>query len=172
MGKKSKILYWSCLIVNMVCFVLDLFLMDLLNLPIDIAVFRFSFPLSLMLIGALLIARAVSLKLDSSMFIGIILLFLGFLNGFSYVGQITFNLNTNQLWPYYLFAVSLACLITGMYFKDKLQLKLFILFLFFGLITLLFVQELIILSWYIALMILVFVVYFTINIVVNKRRGK
>ena len=62
--------------------------------------------------------------------------------------------------------------VIDMYFKDKLQLKLFILFLFFGLITLLFVQKLIILGWYIALMIFVFVVYFAINIMVNKKRGK
>jgi len=172
MGKKSKILYWSCLVVNLVCFVLDLFLLDLLNLPIEIAVFRFSFPASLILIGLLLIARAVTLKLDSSLFIGIILLLLGFLNGFSYVGEITFGLDINQLWPYYLFAVSIACLVTGMYFKNKLQLKLFILFLIFGLITLLFVQKLIILGWYIALMVFVFVVYFAINIISNKKRGK
>ena len=167
MGKKSKILYWSCLVVNLVCFVLDL-----LPFPTTIAFFRFSFPVSLMLIGLLLVARAVTLKLDSSLFIGIILFQLGFLNGFAYIGQITFGLNINQLWPYYLLAISLASLITGMYFKDKLQLKLFILFLFFGLITLLFVQKLIILGWYIALMILVFVVYFAINIIVNKKRGK
>ena len=167
MGKKSKILYWSCLIVNLICFILDL-----LPFPTSIAFFRFSFPVSLVLIGALLIARAVSLKLDSSLFIGIILLLLGFLNGFSYIGQITFGLDINELWPYYLFAVSFASFVTGVYFKDKLQLKLFILFLFFGLITLLFVQKLIILTWYIVLMVLVFVVYFAINLITNKKRGR
>jgi len=167
MGKKSKILYWSCLAVNLVCF-----LLDLLPFPTSIAFFRFSFPVTLMLIGLLLIVRSVTLKLDSSLFIGIIAFLLGFLNGFGYIGQITFNLNINELWPYYLFAVSLASLITGMYFKDKLQLKLFILFLFFGLITLLFVQKLIILGWYIALMILTFVAYFAVNILLTKKRGK
>ena len=167
MGKKSKILYWSCLVVNLVCFVLDL-----LPLPTEIAVFRFSFPATLILIGLLLISRAITLKLDSSMFIGIILFFLGGLNAFSYIGQITFGLDINQLWPYYLFAISLASLATGIYFKDKLQYKLFVLFLVFGLITLLFVQKLIVLGWYIALMALAFVVYFTINIMLNKKRGR
>lgn len=167
MGKKSKILYWSCLIVNLVCFILDL-----LPLPTEVAVFRFSFPATLILIGLLLISRAVTLKIDGSMFIGIILFLLGGLNAFSYIGQITFNLDINQLWPYYLFAISLASLVTGIYFKDKLQYKLFVLFLFFGLITLLFVQKLIILGWYITLMILVFVVYFAINILISKKRGR
>lgn len=170
MGKKSKILYWSCLIVNLVCFILDNFLDNVLKL--NIAVFRFSFPVTLILIGLLLIARAVTFKLDSSMFIGILSLMLGILNGFSYIGYITFSLDVNQLWPYYLFAISIASFVTGLYFKSKLQLKLFILFLLFGLITLLFVQKLIILVWYIVLMVLVFVIYFVINIILNKKRGK
>ena len=167
MGKKSRILYWSCLIVNLICFILDL-----LPLPTEIAVFRFSFPATLILVGLLLISRAVTLKLDSSMFIGIILFFLGGLNAFSYIGQITFNLDINQLWPYYLFALSLASLVTAIYFKDKLQYKLFVLFLVFGLITLLFVQKLIILGWYVALMIFVFIAYFVINLIITKKRGR
>ena len=32
----------------------------------------------------------------------------------------------------FLFAISFACLVTGMYFKEKLQLRLFVLFLGFG----------------------------------------
>lgn len=166
MGKKSKILYWSCLAVNLVCFVLDL-----LPLPTHITVFRFSFPITLILIGLLLIARAVTLKLDSSMFIGIILLLLGGLNGFSYIGQITFDLDINQLWPYYLFAISIASLITSLYFKDKLQLKIFVLFFGFGAITLLFVRNIIPWIWlFVVLMVIWFVAYFVFNIIKARKR--
>ena len=148
------------------------FVLDLLPFPTTISFFRFSFPVSLILIGLILIARAVSLKLDSSLFIGVILFLLGCLNAFSYIGQITFKLDINQLWPYYLFAISLANFITAIYFKDKLQFKLFVLFLTFGLITLFFVQKLINLIWFIVLMVVVFVAYFTINIIISRKRGR
>ena len=165
MGKKSKILYWSVLIVNVVCFVLDL-------LPINFPFFRISFAVSLMLIGILLFVRAVSLKIDSSMFIGITLFCCGVLNFMLYFFQIKLNVDINQFWPYYLFSVALASLITGLYFKDKLQFKLFILFLGFGLITLLFVQKLLVLWLFIVLMVLWFVAYFVVNTILSKKRRK
>ena len=165
MGKKSKILYYSVLIVNIICFVLDL-------LPINFPFFRISFALSLMLIGLLLFSRAISLKLDSSMFIGTLLFLFGILNMMLYFGQ-TYNwLTVLQIVPYYLFAVALSSIVTGLYFKDKLQLKLFILFLGFGLITLLFSQKLLILGWYIGIMVAWFVVYFVANLVIFKKRSK
>ena len=77
MGKKSKILYYSVLVVNVICFILDL-------LPINFPFFRISFALSLMLIGLLLFSRAITLKLDSSMFIGTLLFLFGVLN----IGQL------------------------------------------------------------------------------------
>ena len=125
MGKKSKILYYSVLIVNIACFLLDL-------IPgINFSFFRISFAVSLVLIGLLLITRAIKLKLDSSMFIGIILLWFGIFNAMQYFA-IAFDwgwLTTRKIIPYYLFSISLSSLITGLYFKDKLQLKLFVLFL-------------------------------------------
>ncbi len=163
MGKKSKILYYSVLIVNVVCFFLDL-------LPINFPFFRISFAVSLMLIGILLIVRAFSLKLDSSMFIGITLFICGILNFVLYFAQTKFNLNANQFWPYYLFAVAVASFFTSLYFKDKLQFKIFILFLGFGLITLLFVQNIIKLWLMIVLLVAWFVAYFIINLIMFKRR--
>ena len=165
MGKKSKILYWSVLIVNVICFILDL-------LPINFPFFRISFAVSLILIGILLFVRSVSLKIDSSMFIGISLFCCGMLNFVLYFFQTRLNMDINQFWPYYLFSVALASLITGLYFKDKFQLKLFVLFLGFGLITLLFVQKLILLWLFIVLMVLWFVAYFVINIFVFRKRSK
>ena len=165
MGKKSKILYYSVLIVNIVCFILDL-------TPINFPFFRISFAVSLILIGILLIVRAFSLKLDSSMFFGVVLFICGILNFMLYFFQVYYDVDVNQFWPYYLFAVSIASLCTACYFKDKLQLKLFVLFLGFGLISLLYVQKLINLWWMIGLLIVWFVGYFIVNIVLSKKRRK
>ena len=165
MGKKSKILYYTVLFVNIACFILDL-------LPINFPFFRISFAVSLMLIGLLLITRAITLKIDSSLFIGILLFIFGVLNMLLYFGQVYHWLTPAKIVPYYLFAVTLASLVTWLYFKDKLQLKISILFLGFGLITLLFVEKLLILGWYIALMIAWFVIYFIVNTVLFRKRRK
>ena len=162
MGKKSKILYYSVLIVSVACFILDYFF--------EFPFFRISFGLTIVLIGLLLIIRSVNLKLDSSMFFGIALFLLGVLQILKYFMQ---NKLTNlQIVPYYLFSIALASVITGLYFKDRLQLKLFILFLGFGLITLLFSQKLLELGWYIGIMVAWFVLYFVTNLVIFKKRSK
>lgn len=163
MGKKSKILYYSVLIVNIVCFILDL-------LPINFPFFRVSFAVSLILIGILLIVRGFSLKLDSSLFFGIVLFICGVLNFVLYFLQIYQSIDINQFWPYYLFAVAIASFIASVYFKDKLQMKLFILFLGFGLISLVFVQNLINIWWMIGLMTAWFIGYFVVNLILAKRR--
>ena len=162
MGKKSKILYFSVLLVNVVCFILDL-------LPINFPFFRISFGVSLILIGLLLIVRARMLKLDSSLFIGTLLFLFGGLNLFLYFGQLYLGIDMNQLWPYYLFAVAISSLVTFLYFKDRLQFKIFLLFVGFGLITLLFVRGLIVLWLFITLMIVWFILYFIVNTIVYKR---
>ncbi|MBE7076281.1 MAG: hypothetical protein E7374_00075 [Clostridiales bacterium] len=165
MGKKSKILYYTVLLVNLACFVLDL-------LPIDFPFFRISFAVTLILIGLLLIARAFNYKIDSSMFFGCILFLCGILNMLAYFGKTFWDWSSNQFWPYYVFAVALASLVTGAYFKDKLQFKIFVLFLGFGILTLLFVQKIFGLWWFVGLMILWFVIYFTVNTIIYKRKRK
>lgn len=166
MGKKSKILYYSVLFVNLACFILDL--IPGINFPF----FRISFAVSLMLIGLLTFARAVSLKLDSSMFIGTLLFLFGVLNMLLYFGQTYEWLTVLQIVPYYLFAVAVSSLITGLYFKEKLQLKLFILFLGFGAITLLFACKVLGLWWYVGIMVAWFIIYFVVNLVVFRKRSK
>lgn len=161
MGKKSKILYYTVLLVNLVCFILDL-------LPINFPFFRISFAVSLILIGLLLVVRAFTFKIDSSMFFGIVLFEFGILNMVLYFTSIP----TKQFWPYYLFALCIASLLTGLYFKDKLQLKLSVLFLGFGLISLIFVQSLIKLWLFIVLMVAWFIGYFVINSILFKRGKK
>ncbi len=168
MGKKSKILYYTVLFVNLGCFILDL-------IPgINFSFFRISFAVSLILIGLLLITRAVKLKLDSSMFIGIILFWFGVFNGLQYFAVIFdwSSVTTKAIIPYYLFAVSFASLCTFLYFKDKLQFKLFILFLGFGFITLLFSLDVLKSWWFVGLLIAWFVVYFVANLVIFKKRSR
>lgn len=166
MGRKSKILYYTVLFVNLGCFVLDL--IPGLNFPF----FRVSFAVSLMLIGLLLVARAVMLKLDSGMFIGVLLFLFGVLNMLLYFGQLYNWLTVRIIVPFYLFAVAISSLITALYFKDKLQLKLFILFLGFGGITLLFSYKMIGLWWYVGIMVGYFILYFIVNLVMFKKRSR
>ncbi len=161
MGKKSKILYYSCLIVTIAFFILDL-------LPVKFAFFRISFAVTLVLMGIMLIIRAINLKIDSSLFFGVIFFCCGILNFVVYL--ISKRVDINQLWPYYIFSVSLASLFTAIYFKDKFQLKLCLLLLGLGLFSLLFVQKIIPLWVMIVLMAGWFILYFVINIIIFKRR--
>ena len=166
MGKKSKILYYSCLFVNVICFALDF-------LPIDFEFFRISFPITLVVIGIWLIVRAFSLKIDSSLFIGIAFSLCGIINFVLFFLDKFSKLKVyNLAWPYYLFALAIASLITAIYFKDRLQAKLFVLFIGLGAILLLFVQNILNLWWTIGLCIAWFVLYFAINILIYKRRNK
>lgn len=162
MGKRSKIFYYSVLLVNVAFFILDWLP---LNLPF--AFFRISFPVSLTLIGILLIIRSVNFKIDSSMFFGITLMITGVID---LVEKLSKTITTAHIWPYYLFAIAVASLVTAIYFKDKLQTKLCVLFFGFGLISVLFANKLIVLWLYITLMIVWFVGYFTFNIIKAKRR--
>lgn len=162
MGKRSKIFYYSVLLVNVAFFILDWLP---LNLPF--AFFRISFPVSLILIGILLIIRAVNFKFDSSMFFGVTLLLTG---GIDLLEKLSKSINTVHVWPYYLFAIAIASLVTAVYFKDKLQTKLCILFFGFGLISVMFANKLIVLWLYIVMMIIWFAGYFAYNIIKAKRR--
>lgn len=165
MGKKSKILYFSILGVNLLCFILDL-------LPINFPFFRISFSVTMMLIGALLFARAVTLKLDSSMFLGIAFFLCGLLNGLLYFGGVYWSWSANDFWPYYIFVFSFASLCTSIYFKEKIMAKVFFLLLGFGVITLIFTLGYIKLWLMITLLVGWFVMYFVMNTILHKRRSR
>ena len=162
MGKKSKIFYYSVLIVNVLFFILDW-----LPLSLPFAFFRISFPVSLTLVGILLIIRAVNYKFDSSMFFGVTLALTGTID---LIEKISKTIETIDTWPYYFVAIAVASLITAIYFKDKLQAKLCVLFFGFGLISILFTNNLMPLWLFITLMIVWFVGYFAYNIIKAKRR--
>ncbi len=170
MTKKSKILYYSCLIVNVVCFILDFLPGFQAN---NFEFFRISFPVTLIVIGIWLLVRAFSLKIDSSMFIGSALLLCGAIRLVVFLAKKFGGVLLGNLeWALYLFALSIASLVTAIYFKDKFQFKLCVLFLGLGLIVLLCVQNLIPLWLAITLAGVWFVLYFVLNIVMFKRRKK
>ncbi len=165
MTKKSKIFYYTLLAVNLGCF-----LLDWLPFPVSFSFFDISFPLSLCLIGLQLVIRAFNLKIDSSLFFGIVFFGCGLIIFVLYFGKRYWGMDFNQTWPYYFFVLAVASLCTSIYFKDKLQAKLCLLFIGFGFITLLFVQDLINLYLFIGLAILWFVIYFVSNLLINKKR--
>ena len=111
MGKKSKILYLTVLLVNLTCFILDL-------TPINFPFFRISFAVTLVLVGILLITRGLTQKIDSSFLLGMLFLAFGILNGVSYFTKLY-----SHLWPYYMYASALACLICGLYFRNNVEVK-------------------------------------------------
>lgn len=162
MGKKSKIFYFSVLFVNIVFFILDW-----LPLKLPFSFFRISFPVSLILIGILLINRSVIYKLDSSMFFGVTLLLTSTID---LVEKLSNSITTWDVWPYYIISIAIASLVTAICYKDKLQIKLFALFLGFGIISILFTIKILVLWLYIVLMIAWFVAYFVFNIIRAKRR--
>ena len=159
MGNKSKILYFTVLIVNLACFLLDL-------TPINFPFFRISFAVTLSLIGILLITRGITIKIDSSLLLGMLFLSFGVLNGIAYFTQLY-----NVLWPYYLYTSAIACLITGIYFKNNVELKFSLLLVGFGIIIHLFVFKLMAIWLFILLMVSWFVLYFAVNSIIFKRRN-
>lgn len=165
MGKKSKIFYLTVLLVNLTCFILDLF-------PIKFPFFRISFAVSLILIGIQLMIRGISLKIDASVLFGIMFLMFGGLNMFSYFGDRFFSLDINLLWPYYIFSISFACLITAVMFKDKLQYRLCVLFLVAGGLTVLKVYNILNVWWFVGLLVLWIIVYLIFNNIMYKKRNK
>ena len=89
-----------------------------------------------------------------------------------YFGQVKGFLTVGKIVPYYLWSVSISSLVTALYFKDRLQFKICILFLGFGLITLLFSLKQLLLGWYIGIMLAWFVLYFIVNIILFKKRSR
>lgn len=162
MGSKSKILYFTIMFVNVACFVLDLFRFT------DFTFFMLSFGISLILIGLLLMIRGFSLKIDSSIFIGILIFICGILQLIAKFRIFEFS----QIWPGYIFSAALASIVVSIYFKDKFQLKLFFLFLGLGIIGLLYVMKLYVIWWMIGLMLGWFVLYFIINLIMFRKGRK
>ncbi|MBQ3502794.1 MAG: hypothetical protein IJA72_03935 [Clostridia bacterium] len=155
MNRRTSILYIATVAVAVICLILDLIFQD-----IAFSFLGICFSLTMMVYGLCLIVRGFRFKIDSSLFLGIIILCFGILStiaDFTEYGYL-------DLLHYLLIGASIASLITGIYFKSKSQQKLTILFIGFFVIVFLFKIHLY--KWWI--MLLACIVWLFGYLVVNN----
>ena len=141
MGRRVNVLYIVTVAVAVICLILDLIFQD-----IAFSFLGICFSLTMIVYGLCLIIRGLRLKIDSSLFLGIIILCFGIIStiaDFTEYGYL-------DLLHYLLIGASLASVITGIYFKSKSQQKLTILFV--GLFVLVHLFKLNLYQWWIMLL--------------------
>lgn len=162
MNKKSSIFYITTVVVAIACLILDLIF------PNN----RFSFlgicfALTMLVYGLCLIVRGLRFKIDSSLFLGIIIFVFGIISTLTYFTPYGYM----HLWHYILLVASVSSLITGLYFKSVTQKKWTILFLGLFVVALLFQLE--VYKWWIMLICMIgWVAVFIIanNIIISRRK--
>ena len=143
MGKRTSVLYIATVIVAVACLILDLIFQDL-----PFSFLGICFSLTMLVYGMCLIVRGFRLKIDSSMFLGVIILSFGII---STIVDFT-NYGYLELLHYLLLGASLASFVTGIYFKSRGHKKLSILFV--GLFIFVFLFKIGMYKWWIMLIIL------------------
>ena len=130
MNKKTNIFYITTVAVAIICLILDLIFQDL-----SFSFLGICFALTMLVYGICLIIRGFNFKIDSSLFLGIIIFVFGII---STITSFT-DFGYFDLWHYLLLGASLASVVTGIHFKINFQKKLSILFL--GLFILAFLSQ-------------------------------
>ena len=120
MNKRVNIFYITTVAVAVACLILDLIFPDNTFSFLGIC-----FALTMLVYGLCLIIRGFSLKIDSSLFLGIVILVFGIISTMTYFTQWGYL----DLWHYILLGTSFASFITGIYFKANVQKRLAVLFL-------------------------------------------
>ena len=162
MKKRTNIFYLTTVGVAVVCLILDLIFQD-----ISFSFLGTCFAITMMVYGLCLILRGFRFKIDSSLFLGIIIFVFGVITTITYFTPYTYL----NLWHYMLFGVSLACFVTWVYFKIGTQIKLSIFFLGLFAIALLYQLEIYnIVVMFISMAIYVLVFMITNNILYNRRK--
>ena len=160
MNKRTSVLYISTVAVAALCLILDLIFQDM-----PFSFLGICFSLTMIVYGLCLVVRGLKFKIDSSLFLGIIIFCFGILStiaDFTKYGYL-------DLLHYLLLGASIASLVTGIYFKSKSQQKLTILFVGFFIIMLLFKMH--VYKWWamlIASVVWVFS-YLIVNNILNSR---
>lgn len=160
MNKRTSVLYISTVAVAVLCLILDLIFQDM-----PFSFLGICFSLTMIVYGLCLVVRGLRFKIDSSLFLGIIIFCFGILStiaDFTKYGYL-------DLLHYLLLGASIASLVTGIYFKSKSQQKLTILFVVFFIIMLLFKMH--VYKWWamlIASVVWVFS-YLIVNNILNSR---
>lgn len=128
MNKKTSIFYITTVAVAIVCLILDLIFQDL-----SFSFLGICFAITMLVYGICLIGRGFKFKIDSSLFLGIIIFVFGIISIMTYFTPWGYF----DLWVYILLGASISSLITGVYFKTNAQKKLSVLFLGLFLLALL-----------------------------------
>ena len=129
MNKKSSIFYITTVVVAVICLILDLIFPN--N---SFSFLGICFALTMLVYGLCLIVRGFRFKIDSSLFLGIIIFSFGIVSTLTYFTDYGYK----HLWHYILLGASLSSFITGVYFKITMQKKWAVLFLGLFLIAMLF----------------------------------
>ena len=162
MKKRTSIFYITTVAVAIACLILDLIFQD-----ISFSFLGICFAITMLVYGFCLIVRGFKFKIDSSLFLGIIIFVFGVVTTITYFTPYGYL----NLWHYLLLGVSLASLVTGIYFKINTQKKLAICFL--GLFAIAFLYQINvcnIIVMFIAMAIYIIGFIITNNILYNRRK--
>jgi hypothetical protein len=162
MNRKTSIFYIATVVVAIVCLILDLILPQNTFSFLGIC-----FALTMLVYGLCLIIRGFRFKIDSSVWLGIIILTFGIISTMTYFTPWGYL----DLWHYLLLGTSCASLVVGGYFKTIAQKKLAVLFLGIFILALLFQFNLY--KWWVMLVsILAWIAGFIVtnNILQNRRK--
>ena len=162
MKKRTSIFYITTVAVAIACLILDLIFQD-----ISFSFLGICFAITMLVYGFCLIVRGFKFKIDSSLFLGIIIFVFGVVTTTTYFTPYGYL----NLWHYLLLGVSLASLVTGIYFKINTQKKLAIFFL--GLFAIAFLYQINvcnIIVMFIAMAIYIIGFIIINNILYNRRK--
>ncbi len=162
MNKRTNIFYITTVAVAITCLILDLIF------PYNSFSFLgVCFALTLLVYGLCLMIRGFKFKIDSSLFLGIIIFSFGIISTMTYFTSLGYL----DLWHYLLLGASFASFVTGIYFKVKVQKKLAVLFLGIFIIAFLFQINLYNIWIMLAIIAVWFVGFVIINNVIDNRRN-
>ena len=163
MNKKINIFYIVTVVVAITCLILDMVIPNSSFSYLGICLGA-----TMIVYGLTLIVRSCVLKIDASMFLGIIVLSFGVVTNLTYFTSLSYA----TLWHYLILGVSLASFVTGIYFKIPAQKKLAILFLGFFVITFIYQQLRLFKLLVMFILLIVWLLVFMIgnNIIYHRRK--
>ncbi len=163
MNKKISVFYIVTVAVAITCLILDMVMPNSSFSYLGICL-----GVTMLVYGITLIIRAFVLKIDASMFLGVIIFSFGVVTTLTYFTPFSYV----DLWHYLLLGVSLASFATGIYFKVPAQKKLAGLFLGFFVIAFIYQQLHLFKLWIMFVLMLIWLVGFIVgnNIIMRRRR--
>lgn len=163
MNKKTSVFYITTVAVAIACLMLDIIFPNS-----KFSFLGICFALTMLVYGICLTVRGFSFKIDSSLFLGIIIFVFGIISTMTYFTPWGYF----DLWHYLLLGVSVSCIITGLHFKITAQKKLSLLFL--GLFVVAFCFQLGLFKWWVMLIIMAgwLLLFIIINNILFGRRKR